>query len=400
MEDNKKTIVKNIEETGALEEKTVADVTANTLYVLENDDTISESTVGASNEPSIEKADDEATVAETAEIAVDEDAAVALEDLEKTELDEKAEEPVANDEETKTDSEAPKAGAEAKAEGEKEEPAKDTKGEDQKQYGLPADHPEMGELRDRIDKRKKEKKKKQRRFRTWVYVTAFSLMAIIFGFFFSISGFFTVDSIEVEGNEHYTSEEIINIAHAVPGRNLLYNTNESEIVAYLEQNPYIKSAEVRRKLPSTLLIVVKERSERMAFKYDNDYLVMDGEGVLLRKTRNEPQTTLVEGLIVNKIKLGEKIGTEDRDKANKVIDLISAMTSGDLFFVRLDMNNTKRVKAYIYDNLIVRADYNTLMTNIKNGHLHQVVEKLLKDGIKRGTITFEEDGSASFMPII
>ena len=138
----------------------------------------------------------------------------------------------------------------------------------------------------------------------------------------------------------------------------------------------------------------------MAFKYDNDYLVMDGEGVLLRKTRNEPQTTLVEGLIVNKIKLGEKIGTEDRDKTNKAIDLISAMTSGDLYFVRLDMHNTKRVKAYIYDNLIVRADYNTLMTNIKNGHLHQVVEKLLKDGIKRGTITFEEDGSASFMPII
>ena len=60
-------------------------------------------------------------MAETAETAVDEDAAVALEDLEKTALDEKAEEPVANDEETKTDSEAPKAGAEAKAEGEKEE---------------------------------------------------------------------------------------------------------------------------------------------------------------------------------------------------------------------------------------------------------------------------------------
>ncbi len=273
-------------------------------------------------------------------------------------------------------------------------------GEEEKQYGLPADHAEIGELRERIEKRKKEKKKKQRHFRTWVYVTAFSLMFIIFGFFFSISGFFTVDSIEVEGNEHYTNEEIINIAHAVPGRNLLYNTNKSEIVSYLEQNPYIKSAEVRRKLPSTILIVVSERSERMAFKYDNDYLVMDGEGILLRKTRTEPQTTLVEGLIVNKIKLGEKIGTEDREKTDKAIDLISATAAGDLYFVKIDMTNTKRVKAYIYDNLLVRADCDTLMTNIKNGHLHQVVEKLIKDGIKRGTITFEEDGSASFMPII
>ena len=272
--------------------------------------------------------------------------------------------------------------------------------ENNKQYGLPADHPEMGELRERIEKRKKEKRKKQRHFRTWVYVTAFIFMALIFGFFFSISGFFTVDAIEVEGNEHYTYEEVVNISHAVPGRNILYNLNKQEIISYLEQNPYIKSAEVRRKLPSTILIVVEERQERMAFKYDGDYLVMDGEGILLKKTRNIPQTTLVEGLIVNKIKLGEKIGTEDRDKTDKAIALIKSTTAADLYFVKLDVSNMKRVKAYIYDNLLVRADYDTLMTNIKNGHLHQVLEKLFRDGIKRGTITFEEDGSASFMPII
>ena len=272
--------------------------------------------------------------------------------------------------------------------------------EGSKEYGLPTDHPGLGELREKIENRKKEKKKKQRRFRTWVYVTACALMVIIFGFFFSISGFFTVDSIEVEGNEHYTNEEIINISHAVPGRNLIYHTNKSEMLSYLEQNPYIKSAEIKRKLPSTILIVVKERSERMAFKYDDDYLVMDEEGVLLKKARSKPKTTLVEGLIVNKIKLGEKIGTEDKEKTNKVIDLIKSMTDADLYFVKIDISNTKKVKAYIYDNLVVKADYNTLMKGIKNGHLHLVVESLFKEGIKRGTITFEEDGSASFMPVI
>jgi cell division protein FtsQ len=149
-----------------------------------------------------------------------------------------------------------------------------------------------------------------------------------------------------------------------------------------------------------MVIKVTERKEKMAFRYDDDYLVMDGEGILLKKTRNIPKTTLVEGIVVNKIKLGEKIGTEDRDKTNKAIELISAMDKGDLYFVKLDMNDTKKVKAYIYDNMIVRADYNTLMENLKNGHLHLVVENLINDGIKRGTITFDEDGSASFMPII
>ena len=340
MEENKKTLINNIEETAETEEQAAA----------------------------IELADT----------------------LEAPETDEAARENVSEESETED-----KPTGEDDPEGETTDQDKESK-----QYGLPADHPEMGELRERIEKRKKEKKKKQRYFRTWVYVTAFALMALVFGFFFSISGFFTVDSIEVEGNEHYTYEEILNISHAVPGRNLIYNTNKKEIVSYLEQNPYIKTAEVRRKLPSTIVIVVKERKERMAFMYDGDYLVMDGGGILLRKTRNRPQTTLVEGLIVNKIKLGEKIGTEDKDKTNKAINLIKSTSAADLYFVKLDVSDIKRVKAYIYDNLLVRADYDTLMTNINNGHLHQVVESLFKDGIKRGTITFEEDGSASFMPII
>jgi hypothetical protein len=66
--------------------------------------------------------------------------------------------------------------------------------------------------------------------------------------------------------------------------------------------------------------------------------------------------------------------------------------------VDVDISNEKTVKAYIYDTLVVKADYDTLMTNMENGRLHLVVEKLFEDGIERGTITFREDGTASFVP--
>jgi hypothetical protein len=36
---------------------------------------------------------------------------------------------------------------------------------------------------------------------------------------------------------------------------------------------------------------------------------------------------------------------------------------------------------------------------MENGKLHLVMEKLFEEGVERGTITFLEDGSASFMPI-
>ena len=126
---------------------------------------------------------------------------------------------------------------------------------------------------------------------------------------------------------------------------------------------------------------------------------MDEDGILLKKTRNKPMQTLVEGNVVNHIKLGEPIGTEDEERFKETVALIKAMSKADLYFVKVDMSTRRKVRAYIYDTLLVRSDYDSLMTNLKNGRLHQVVEKLFEEDIRRGTITFNEDGSASFMPI-
>ena len=147
------------------------------------------------------------------------------------------------------------------------------------------------------------------------------------------------------------------------------------------------------------MIKVTEREERLAFKYDDDYLVMDDEGILLRKTRNKPKTTIIQGVVVSKIKLGEEIGAEDSKRMDRALELISTMIKSDLYFVKADISNVKNIEAYSYDTLVVKADYDTLIANMENGRLHLVVEKLFNDGIKRGTITFLEDGSASFMPI-
>ena len=227
------------------------------------------------------------------------------------------------------------------------------------------------------------------------------VFAVIDAFAFSISGFFTVDSIEVRGNNRYTAEEIINIAHAVPGHNLLYNPGKQEIISFLEQNPYIKSAEVTRKLPSTLVITVNERVQACAFKYDDDFLIMDDEGILLKKTRTEPKITMVKGMIVSKIKLGETVGTENQKLFSNTLKLIRAMNAADMYFVSVDMSTYDtdfQVRAYIYDNLVVRGEYESLMAFLENGRLHKIVEKLFEDDVKRGTIILGNDGTASFEP--
>ena len=271
--------------------------------------------------------------------------------------------------------------------------------ENKTRYGLPVNHPEMGELAQKQEARILYKQRKRNRFRTRFYVLVTSVVLIIGWLILSSTSLFTIDSIVVQGNSHYTAEEIINMGHASPGRNIIYKANIKETEEYLENNPYIKNADVKRRLPSTLVIKVTEREERMAFKYDDDYLVMDEDGILLKKTRNKPKTTVVQGVVVNKIKLGEKIGAENGKTLDMALDIVKTMIKSDLYYVKVEFLKNNAVNAYIYDTLIVKTDYDALMTNMENGRLHLVMEKLYEDGIERGTITFGEDGSASFMPI-
>lgn len=293
--------------------------------------------------------------------------------------------------------------AEAVAEAEAAKPAPSSRQavrpEKPEDTGLPEDHPEMGELRERIDERKRSYARRKRRFRSRFYIISWTVILLIAAFLFSISGFFTVDSIEVRGNSRFTAEEIINMGHATPGKNIIYSLDNAGIEEYLKGNPYIKNAKVSRKLPSTMVIKVSERAERISFKYDDDYLVMDEGGLLLRKSRTEPKVTVIEGIVVNKIKLGEKIGATDNNKLKQAIEINKQADKSDLYFVRVDVSDDKIVKAYIYDTLIVKNDYDTLMKNMENGRLHKVIEDLFKRGIKRGTVTFDGELS-SFQPII
>ena len=256
-------------------------------------------------------------------------------------------------------------------------------------------------IKKKIIERKKEKRRRARRRKVRFWTVLIILVTSVAGFAFSLSGFFTVDSIEVQGNSHFTDEEVINIAHAVPGHNLLYRTDEKTITDYLMQNPYIKSVEVTRKLPSTLVITVEERTQACAFRYDDDYLIMDEDGILLRKTRTEPKVTLVTGLVVSKISLGETVGMQNKHTFSKLLKFIRATREADLYFVSVDMTTYEDdhiVRAYIYDNLMVRGDYDLFLTVFGNGRLHKVVEKLFADDVQRGTITLTDDGTISFEP--
>lgn len=259
----------------------------------------------------------------------------------------------------------------------------------------PADRKTKSDLDD-IEKRRMKRKRKLKMpgFFTKIFIILGVIIAVTA---FSLSSFFTVDTIDVQGNKYFTDEEISNMAHASTGQNIIYKLNKGNMLNYLEKNPYIEEARVYRKLPSTIVINVKERIQIAALTYGDQFLIIDNKGTLLRITKTKPKLTIVTGFKVKKVKLGEPVEVNSPDLFKELLSLLKSMEAGDVYFTKINITELF-ITANVYDSLVVKSKYKDLKDNIDKGRLHKVLDELFKRNIKRGTITISSDGYASFTP--
>ena len=259
----------------------------------------------------------------------------------------------------------------------------------------PADRKTKSDIDD-IEKRRMKRKRKLKMpgFFTRIFIILGVIIAVTA---FSLSSFFTVDTIDVQGNKYFTDEEISNMAHASTGQNIIYKLNKGNMLNYLEKNPYIEEARVYRKLPSTIVINVKERIQVAALTYGDQFLIIDNKGTLLRITKTKPKLTIVTGFKVKKVKLGEPVEVNSPDLFKELLSLLKSMEAGDVYFTKINITELF-ITANVYDSLVVKSKYKDLKDNIDKGRLHKVLDELFKRNIKRGTITISSDGYASFTP--
>ena len=190
---------------------------------------------------------------------------------------------------------------------------------------------ELEEILDRIKKRKEERKEKNRKRRN-----LFIIAGIIIGLFIlSFTKLVNVDRVVVKGNNYFLDSEIISMAHVKMGNNLIYKPGKIRIKSYLLQNPYIEKVKVHRRLPSTLVIKVKEREQMAAIPYDGKYIVTDSDRIVLRKTTDMPHLTVIEGVKIKKMKLAKELEGENSKHLNDSYEILNLMKDHKLFFKKI-----------------------------------------------------------------
>jgi cell division protein FtsQ len=197
----------------------------------------------------------------------------------------------------------------------------------------------------------------KRKFVLFVKITAilFMLGALVFGFnYLYNSKYFKIKSVIVNGNSHYSSEQVITIADVEIGANI-FEINKKNIEDKLAAElTWANSISLRKVFPDRIEISITERKPYIRLVYGGKYFILDKEAVVLDEiSGGEPSLYSGYLLVKNGIKfypeIGEKIAKKSILGAADIYDaldvelkniikeaFISGSTNSDIVLVTFD----------------------------------------------------------------
>ncbi len=131
-----------------------------------------------------------------------------------------------------------------------------------------------------------EEKKRRRRAGSlgWLWTAVVLIGALSLGFGLAQSPLFHIRSIEVTGIGRITREEVLELAGITPGEHI-YEVNLKKAANMIATNRWVEQVEIKRKLPATVVINVKERVPAAAITTGDGLYIVDSGGVLLARQK-------------------------------------------------------------------------------------------------------------------
>ena len=168
---------------------------------------------------------------------------------------------------------------------------------------------------------------------------------VIISAIFVLSLFFRVEDIQVEGNTHYTDEEIIRAIDIEQGDNLFFFDRFAAISRVFSKLPYIEEVSLKRALPDRITISVTESTALAYLILGDEEWTMDHNCKILGKAAEGETDALVP--VVNfdpgTLFIGERLtaadGNEDVvDYLNEILLQIEGRNMVDMID-RVDFEN-------------------------------------------------------------
>lgn len=197
----------------------------------------------------------------------------------------------------------------------------------------------------------RRKKRRQRR----VFMLMVLMIAILITLALKLS-YFNIKSIEVTNNFNLTANEVIKTSGIFKDNNIFY-VSFRKSKDNLLSNPYILDVKLKRKLPSTVIIDIKERNAVFYINADNKLYVVDKDGVVLEEKSSIAgmKLTKLDGVNADAIKIGKPLAVDDSRKIDVIRNIteLLAVNNSSIVMTSLDISDIINLKAY-YGNMCVK----------------------------------------------
>ena len=210
---------------------------------------------------------------------------------------------------------------------------------------------------------------------------------------------FRVQNISVEGNVHYTSEEIE--AMVLTDR-LSYNSLYLSLKyrnKEIRDIPFIETMSVRVDSPDSITIRVYEKSVAGYVEYMGRYMYFDRDGIVVEssETRTEgiPQVT---GIRFDHVVLYEALPVKNTDIFQEILSITQMLSKHQITTAKIYFNESNEITLY-FDNIRAKLGKDNLEEKVMR--LEQILPNLSgESGVldlqnyseDRKNVTFQKDG--------
>lgn len=213
-----------------------------------------------------------------------------------------------------------------------------------------------------------------------IIVTALALAAFV-SLYYYITTTYTVSTVYVEGNSHYTDEQIMDKVMTGPFSynsiylNFKYRNQE------IENIPFVSAIEVEIVTPDTVRIRVYEKSFAGYVSYLGRYMYFDRDGTIVEsseiKTTGVPEVT---GLKFDHVVMYEKLPVENEDIFARILDITQSLEKYELKADRLFFDKEYKVTLY-FNEVRVQIGDNSIIDE-KFSRLRSILPELVgKSGV-------------------
>lgn len=183
-------------------------------------------------------------------------------------------------------------------------------------------------------------------------------VAVILGIGFYLLSHYSITTVYVEGNLHYTTEEIQNMVMDGPlGNNSLY-LNFKYKDKGMEDVPFVDVLDVDILAPDTIKITVYEKSLAGYVEFMDTYMYFDKDGYVTEsstvKTIGVPQIT---GLSFDHVVLGERLPVADDSLFESIMNITKLLGKYELIVDKIHYRSNSDI-ILVFDNIKVALGSN------------------------------------------